>query len=93
MSKLIRAEAGLREALERYGTHESDCNYWHVQDGAKCECSCGLDAALAHCRRGIGIELKPDYFDMACNRLRHGTVDPEEVAQAERQGILFGEGA
>jgi hypothetical protein len=49
-----------------------------------------LVVALTHARRGIGIELKPEYFDMACNRLRHGTVDPEEVAQAERQGVLFG---
>ena len=48
-----------------------------------------LVVALTHGRRAIGIELKPEYFDMACNRLRHGTVDPEEVAQAERQGVLF----
>ena len=47
-----------------------------------------LVVALSHGRRGVGIELKPDYFDMACNRLRHGTVDPEEVAQAERQTTL-----
>jgi DNA modification methylase len=49
-----------------------------------------LVVALSHGRRGIGIELKPEYFDMACNRLRHGTVDPEEVKAAEMQGVLFG---
>jgi hypothetical protein len=36
-------------------------------------------------RRGIGIELKPDYFDMACNRLRYGTVQLEDVEKAKRQ--------
>lgn len=46
--------------------------------------------ALSHGRRGVAIELKPEYFEMGCNRLRHGTVDPEEVAYAERQGVLFG---
>jgi DNA modification methylase len=49
-----------------------------------------LVVALSHGRRGVGIELKPEYFDMACNRLRHGTVDPEEVRAAERQMALFG---
>jgi hypothetical protein len=32
-------------------------------------------------RRGIGIELKPDYFDMASNRLRYGTVELEDVSR------------
>jgi len=50
-----------------------------------------LVVALSNGRRGIGIELKPEYFEMACNRLRHGTVDPEEVRQAEKQGGLFEE--
>ena len=50
-----------------------------------------LVVALTHGRRTIGIELKPEYFDMACNRLRHGTVDPEEVREAKKQFALFGE--
>jgi hypothetical protein len=36
-------------------------------------------------RRGIGIELKPDYFDMASNRLRYGTVELGDVEKGKRQ--------
>ena len=50
-----------------------------------------LVVALTHGRRGIGIELKEDYFRMAIDRLRYGTVDPEAVAIAERQLPLFSE--
>jgi len=40
-------------------------------------------AAVQMDRRFIGIELRPDYFDIACHR----------IEQAQRQGKLFGDAA
>ncbi len=45
--------------------------------------------ALKHGRHYVGIELKPEYAEMARNRIKHGTVDAEEIYAAELQPSLF----
>jgi len=35
------------------------------------------------------IEVKPEYAEMARQRIEHGTVQPEEVREAEAQLTLF----
>jgi len=45
--------------------------------------------ALKHGREYIGIELNPDYAEMAENRIKYGTVDEEEVRIEKSQNMLF----
>lgn len=45
--------------------------------------------ALKLRRSYIGIELNPEYAELARNRIEHGTVDPDEIADAEAQITLF----
>ena len=45
--------------------------------------------ALKNARNYIGIELNPDYAEMARNRIEYGTVDEEKVVEEKKQGKLF----
>ena len=45
--------------------------------------------ALKNARHYIGIELNPDYAEMAGNRIEYGTVDEEKVIEEKKQGRLF----
>ena len=45
--------------------------------------------ALKNARHYIGIELNPDYAEMAKNRIEYGTVDEEKVIEEKKQGTLF----
>ena len=45
--------------------------------------------SLKNGRYYIGIELKPEYAEMAENRIKYGTVDPEEIEAEKKQGVLF----
>ncbi len=40
-------------------------------------------------RNYIGIELNPEYAEMAENRIKYGTVDPKEIESEKKQGVLF----
>ena len=50
--------------------------------------SVGL-VALKNARHYIGIELNPEYAEMARNRIEYGTVDKEKVIEEKKQGTLF----
>ena len=45
--------------------------------------------ALKNARHYIGIELNPDYAEMAGNRIEYGTVDEEKIIEEKKQGQLF----
>ncbi len=47
--------------------------------------------ALKNARHYIGIELNPEYTEMARNRIEYGTVDKEKIINEKLQGRLFNE--
>ena len=45
--------------------------------------------ALKNARHYLGIELNPEYAQMARDRIEYGTVDEAEIASERKQGSLF----
>ena len=45
--------------------------------------------ALKNARHYIGIELNPEYAQMARDRIEYGTVDEKELVAEREQGVLF----
>ena len=45
--------------------------------------------ALKNARHYVGIELNPEYAEMARNRIEYGTVDEEKIIEEKKQGTLF----
>ncbi len=63
------------------------------RDGIVLDCFFGTGTtgkvSLKNGRYYIGIELKPEYAEMAENRIKYGIVDPEEIEAEKKQGVLF----